>query len=154
MALKNFTRAGVSDLLGRAVSGAGGAGDLRLMLLETIPGDVQGVANAGALDVPDDASYSGSYANGLAITGVATAIDATNNLVKITGNAMVFSGVTGAETIAGVALIRFDTNLAGSMVWAIYDTGDITSDGNNITFTPDATLGYLTLAINNTTTPA
>lgn len=154
MALKNFTRAGISDLLSRAVSGSGGAADLRLMLLETIPGDIQAVANAGALDVPDDTSYSSSYANGLAVTSVAVAIDATNNLVKITGDAMTFTGVTGAENVVGVALIRFDTNLAGSMVWAVYDTTDFVADGNNIIVSPSATWGYFGFGINATTVPA
>lgn len=145
MALQAISRAGALHLTQNGTSGT----TPRLLLLEAIPADVNAATAADGLDQLDDTTYTTSYGNGVAVSNFAATIDASDQAIKITGDAVTWTGVDNGESVVAVALIHWDTDLSSSTVIAVYNTTDVVVQGNDITFTPDST-GLLRLQLSVT----
>lgn len=86
-----------------------------------------------------DASYARQT-----LTSVTIAENAGGHEVRVTSDAATWSALAGGEVAAGIVIVDTDTGVdATSPVWAVLDNADLTTNGSDVTFTPNATDGII-----------
>lgn len=130
-----------SDILQALTNLGSGGDDIRAALVMTnttydTEEDIEFVDDVATADEMDGAGYAR-----VALTSEAVAPDLANDRGEFTADPITFSGVSaGSRNVAGLVLLRHETNDTDSRPIAFYDSGGFPFDpgGGDITITPNA----------------